>query len=51
MLRGVTVPGDPDTERVLDLIRELLDDDAREAAFAKAAALTRDRAFALLTGG
>ncbi|MGW3774198.1 BTAD domain-containing putative transcriptional regulator [Actinomadura verrucosospora] len=50
-LRGVAVSGDPDTERVLGRVRGLLDDDAREAAFARAAALPRDRAFALLGGG
>ncbi|MGC4954970.1 BTAD domain-containing putative transcriptional regulator [Actinomadura citrea] len=50
-LRGVTVSGDPDTERVTAHVRALLDEDAREAAFARAADLPRDRAFALLTGG
>lgn len=50
-LRRVTVSGDPDTERVLVRVRELLDGDAREAAFAKAASLPRDRAFALLKDG
>ncbi|MES9605064.1 BTAD domain-containing putative transcriptional regulator [Actinomadura sp. NPDC000929] len=50
-LRGVAVSGDPDTERVLGRVRGLLDDDAREAAFARASALPRDRAFALLGGG
>ncbi|MGI5421517.1 BTAD domain-containing putative transcriptional regulator [Actinomadura luteofluorescens] len=49
-LRGVTLSGDPDTERVLAQVRALLDEDAREAVFTRAAALPRDRALALLTG-
>ncbi|TDD36434.1 AfsR/SARP family transcriptional regulator [Actinomadura sp. KC06] len=48
-LQGVQVAGDPDTARVSAGARELIGDAAYEAAFAGGAALSREKARALLT--
>ncbi|MES9542295.1 BTAD domain-containing putative transcriptional regulator [Actinomadura sp. NPDC000600] len=50
-LRGVEAAGDPDTERVTSQARALLGGDVYEAAYARGAALPREKALALLTGG
>ncbi|MFA1551801.1 BTAD domain-containing putative transcriptional regulator [Actinomadura chokoriensis] len=50
-LRGSPVANDPDVERVASAARALLGDGAYEEARARAAALPRDRALALLTAG
>ncbi|MFI0407421.1 BTAD domain-containing putative transcriptional regulator [Actinomadura sp. 3N508] len=49
VLQGVQVAGDPDAGRVSAGARELIGDAAYEAAFAEGAALSREKARALLT--